>query len=217
MKKLLFCAAMGVAAVMAAPVAMADVVTLNTVFDLSHREWDASYLLGFRQYFGADKVLTTGDVIDLTWVAKPGQSLTYSASPDGGSFTVVGGLIQDYFSPNPSSRFSISHISMDLIGASSNVPLQMYWPIESGGVNAVYSEGEGTLLANQSVRFTGLHARFTLDQMEYGTNKFDSAELLLLPSNGTVTAAVPEPETWAMLAAGLGFLGFAARRRKQAL
>lgn len=34
---------------------------------------------------------------------------------------------------------------------------------------------------------------------------------------GTITlAAIPEPETYAMLLAGLGLLGFAARRRKQA-
>lgn len=31
----------------------------------------------------------------------------------------------------------------------------------------------------------------------------------------TITAAVPEPETYAMLLAGLGLMGFAARRRKQ--
>jgi len=28
-------------------------------------------------------------------------------------------------------------------------------------------------------------------------------------------AVIPEPETWAMLLAGLGLLGFAARRKKQ--
>lgn len=34
-------------------------------------------------------------------------------------------------------------------------------------------------------------------------------------SGMTVTAAVPEPETYAMLMAGLGLIGFMARRRKQ--
>ena len=35
--------------------------------------------------------------------------------------------------------------------------------------------------------------------------------------NVTINSAVPEPETYAMLLAGLGLLGFAARRRKQKL
>nr|WP_229262497.1 PEPxxWA-CTERM sorting domain-containing protein [Duganella radicis] len=30
----------------------------------------------------------------------------------------------------------------------------------------------------------------------------------------SLTAAVPEPETWAMLGLGLGLIGFTARRRK---
>lgn len=34
--------------------------------------------------------------------------------------------------------------------------------------------------------------------------------------NGAIPAAVPEPETYAMLMAGLGLVGFIARRRKQA-
>jgi hypothetical protein len=33
--------------------------------------------------------------------------------------------------------------------------------------------------------------------------------------NAVAVTAVPEPETYAMLIAGLGFLGFMARRRKQ--
>ncbi|MRW91942.1 PEP-CTERM sorting domain-containing protein [Duganella sp. FT80W] len=36
-----------------------------------------------------------------------------------------------------------------------------------------------------------------------------------LLDNVSVTAAVPEPETYAMLVAGLGLLGFMARRRRQ--
>src|SRR5258708_4511695 len=33
-------------------------------------------------------------------------------------------------------------------------------------------------------------------------------------ADGFLTAVVPEPETYALLLAGLGFLGFMARRRK---
>jgi hypothetical protein len=36
----------------------------------------------------------------------------------------------------------------------------------------------------------------------------------IVSENVTLTTAVPEPETYAMLLAGLGLLGFAARRRK---
>ncbi|OYY95110.1 MAG: hypothetical protein B7Y41_05030 [Hydrogenophilales bacterium 28-61-23] len=35
---------------------------------------------------------------------------------------------------------------------------------------------------------------------------------MLLLENGSLTPAVPEPETWAMLLAGLGLLGWRARR-----
>jgi hypothetical protein len=35
----------------------------------------------------------------------------------------------------------------------------------------------------------------------------------MLSASGLYVQAVPEPETWAMLLAGLGLVGFAARRR----
>jgi hypothetical protein len=50
-----------------------------------------------------------------------------------------------------------------------------------------------------------------------------SADILVQGANGgtynvaTNAPAIPEPETYAMLLAGLGLLGFVARRRKQSL
>jgi uncharacterized protein YjiK len=46
------------------------------------------------------------------------------------------------------------------------------------------------------------------DNGDFGTNQFSSSLFVFAP--------VPEPETYAMLLAGLGLLGFVARRRKQA-
>jgi hypothetical protein len=41
------------------------------------------------------------------------------------------------------------------------------------------------------------------------------ANVTLTSDAGRSVAAIPEPETYAMLVAGLGLLGFTARRRKQ--
>lgn len=53
----------------------------------------------------------------------------------------------------------------------------------------------------------------------YNPNLADNAYLMdstyALDGGGVLAPAIPEPETYAMLLAGLGVLGFAARRRKQ--
>ena len=52
-----------------------------------------------------------------------------------------------------------------------------------------------------------------------GTNAYFAADVLNLSGNtgaiGATVAAVPEPETYAMLLSGLGLIGFVARRRQQ--
>ncbi|TXT25307.1 MAG: hypothetical protein FD134_1118 [Gallionellaceae bacterium] len=74
----------------------------------------------------------------------------------------------------------------------------------------------GWVQASYTIAATGAY------QLEFGvTNWIDGAWNSGLAidgitiSPGNVTSAVPEPETYAMLLAGLGLLGFAARRRKQ--
>lgn len=55
----------------------------------------------------------------------------------------------------------------------------------------------------------------TLSDADVGASATRSTYYLTLTMTGTV-AAVPEPETWAMLLAGLGLVGAAATRRKTA-
>jgi hypothetical protein len=50
-----------------------------------------------------------------------------------------------------------------------------------------------------------------LIRADYWSRNLATSSIL---DNVTISAAVPEPETYAMLLAGLGLLGFAARRRK---
>ena len=54
--------------------------------------------------------------------------------------------------------------------------------------------------------------QYTLDSTGY-THSAD-AYAYLIPDHVTIGAPIPEPETYALLLAGLGLLGFAARRRK---
>ena len=89
---------------------------------------------------------------------------------------------------------------------------------------------DGTLKLVSWKGFTG-QAGESFDLFDWGTlsgtfDNIDSSGMLLaagatldtrrLYIDGTISVtAVPEPETWAMLLAGLGFVGFAVRRRDQ--
>ena len=61
------------------------------------------------------------------------------------------------------------------------------------------------------ITITGLHASGPLTELKFGARNDPSFTRL---DNISVTAAVPEPETYAMMIAGLGLLAFMAKRRK---
>lgn len=64
-----------------------------------------------------------------------------------------------------------------------------------------------------SMTFTATGASQVLSFLAQGS---PGAPPFLLLDSVSLTAAVPEPSTWGMLAAGLGLIGFAARRRARA-
>jgi hypothetical protein len=102
---------------------------------------------------------------------------------------------------------SLTHFTNGLGGATNDY-----------GANFNFSDGAGrdTLAAGQESKFMFLHT----DATQYArTAFFDVA------STGTYTAsqqfgafapAVPEPETYAMMMAGLGLIGVIVRRRTKA-
>lgn len=126
----------------------------------------------------------------------------------------------------------LSHISVSLNGNAFS---------GSGSLSAYsFDIQKSEWTENAVVSFDGLHSNFGFSDghpndkgdifllIPYDKSTTEVAQLILagggdstdfggdiVAANWTVTA-VPEPETYAMLLAGLGLVGFAARRRKQA-
>lgn len=64
---------------------------------------------------------------------------------------------------------------------------------------------------------TGLSTQWNIDPVTFAPISFrgDFGQAAIRV-NGTIVSAVPEPETYAMLMAGLGVMGFVSRRRRKA-
>ncbi len=105
----------------------------------------------------------------------------------------------------------------DVVGTTSDVH------VYTGGNDIfsanIFGYGDSTRKSFSSMLF--LNAGQTIDiAVGYGSNGsyfYDSTAVRGTIATVPVIAAVPEPETYAMMLAGLGLLGTVARRRKQKL
>jgi len=76
----------------------------------------------------------------------------------------------------------------------------------AAGMGFLVTNGDQSF--NQLVQFTGL-AGSLITSLVFSSNQ-DAFEVARFS-----TTPIPEPETYAMMLAGLGLMGFVARRRKQ--
>jgi len=118
--------------------------------------------------------------------------------------------------------FGVSSLSMDLNVTRNllNSGAHVDWDVLVNGVDVgdwSWSDLSGTGLTNISLTFAPISGEFSsLALVVTNEVPFGGGSIALgLDTSATVTAAIPEPETYAMLLAGLGLLGFAAHRRKQ--
>ena len=100
-------------------------------------------------------------------------------------------------------------------GANNN----NYWQVVLGNTSQNSSalsiaNGGFSGWTTSTMTFTATSASEVLSFLAKGTTP--GAPPFLLLDSVSLTAAVPEPETWAMLLGGLGLVGFMARRRRAA-
>lgn len=194
-------------------IAFADTVSINQSFDLSAGAWSntgTSVLVG--AYFNPSSLIKVGDVVDLTFNFLPGQSLMLSST--GGSQRISPMLFQDSILSQPNtSNFSIINASMELIGLNGAFPVSVSIASQSSGSMQLGATFSGSFVGTgQSITFTGIHSRFDVAALQ-NNQSFYSRAVLNVSADGVAISPVPEPETYAMLLAGLGVIGLVRRRR----
>ena len=220
--------------------AQATVTTYNVtqtynqvVYDASHPTWDTI----FTGTFSFDDVTKT--VSNLTGVLSAAMTGNTVWATLTNQLSVVAdgtdGLIVTVFKNNSVNTF-----------LTTNGPFSGGTFGSNGKMGPVYTDGTENAFATIYVPLADPTAALTqaqTDKLAYGDctpaglmgmsspykcmagwNAYDAGGNLIpggtmkgtLSNTQTITAAVPEPETYAMMMAGLGMIGFMARRRKSA-
>jgi hypothetical protein len=104
---------------------------------------------------------------------------------------------------------SFAYSARENVLASSN-GIEVIWNGLSQGVFTGIGASSGNVWGLNSLIVTGTSPFSSVEFRAVGTDDSYGGSLDAV----SLTAAIPEPETYAMLLAGLGLLGFAARRRK---
>lgn len=144
-------------------------------------------------------------------------------SAQGGS--ILGYLGYPYStSPNISASLTINGSTFSFVGSA----LGYIYATNYSGFSQVLAQAAaaqtfGPHLYTYAFDFSSIYPVSITDPISIDLNAaysrhgfFESGGTLLYldPTHMTIGAPIPEPETYAMLLAGLGLLGFAARRRK---
>jgi hypothetical protein len=153
-------------------------------------------------YFGGGVV--TGSSSG-NWASPPGDTSSYfsvgpsTATP--GVVTLAG--LSSYFGYYGGSPDSYNHV--DFFNGDVNVG--SFDGVTLASIASVAANGDQTV---------GSYWNFAAASSSDYFNKvvFTSGENAFETDNHAVLAAVPEPETYALMLAGLGLIGFASRRRK---
>jgi len=189
--------------------------------------WTSASTKAFNLYLNN---ATATKVETKTQYTEKGQKLakSFTASPDGGNFVALDG--------SPGARGALTQVISNLVvgkvydvsfdwgatqmqdrSGATTESLQVSFgnATQSTAVLKVASQGF-TGWMTQTFQFTATGTSQVLSFLSVGTPS-GLPPMAVLDGVSVMTAAVPEPATWAMLITGFGMVGFAARRRRSAL
>jgi len=136
-----------------------------------------------------------------------------SADAHGGTFSasVVGNRLLQQFAASPTSAITEASLWLKAPGGSA--------------IAAVYFLYSDSTTEENIVSFGDVWTSFNMTSFldvgkslaGFGVYGCSGCGVPTFADDFTINTAVPEPETYAMLLAGLGLLGFAARRRQRKL
>lgn len=190
-----------VAAALAAPVAQAAVTQLSSAAQIS-----TSYLNDFESVVSSGPVTFSGGQL-------------YSAAGASSGVTTSGsqGLLSMSFPQDISAQFAGSYNAVGMYFGNDDICCTSGFSAKLEAFSGATSLGSVFVVANMNDyvdQFIGLSSATAFDRVVISYNGAGLYTFVDDFQLGQV-AAVPEPETYAMLLAGLGIMGALARRKKQ--
>lgn len=185
-------------------------------------------------YLSSKRWLVSAGLVSAFWVAGMGQAAALSAPFTVSSYSGAGSYgTVDVTTSGNKIKFSVdapAGYKLRQFGFNSDINLNKYKFVGLDGWTLTKNKSmdgfgtfdyvlTGTKTANLDFNIRWIPGDTPVDYFAGNPDYFYAAHMT--PNGGTgivhFVAAVPEMETWAMMGAGIGFLGWYTRRRKQRL
>jgi hypothetical protein len=147
-----------------------------------------------------------------------GNTISLTGLDSYPSNAIIGSGIEFWGLPGGQASVLNFDFGANTLTISSNLPFNSFW---SGYGTYVFSGFTDTITSFDLVSNTGFfgditsNLSFTNNSISLGIDGGASLGAVAVYDIGTTVSPVPEPDTYAMLLAGLGLLGFTTLRRKQ--
>lgn len=169
--------------------------TFETTNGYFNGDWYYNQVYGGSAYGNLSPALSSSVTINGNTIAISGNYFGHIYGHNSGSFSQVYHHAQEYVVTG--SGYQQTYSENSIYNNSGTLPMSLTGPLSYALTGGDYSFGSMGIFesptGNGYTVYT--YASFT-------------------PDHVTIGAPIPEPETYALLLAGLGLLGFAARRRK---